>query len=40
VAQRAIVCPEHGNSAGGGSGLITGPYQYECVNGVARYHGG
>jgi len=40
VAQRAIVCPEHGNTTGGGPGLITGPYQYECVNGVARYHGG
>jgi MFS family permease len=40
VAQRVVVCPEKGQAAGGGSGLITGPYQYECVDGVAHYHSG
>ena len=40
VTQRLIVCPDQGTSAGGGSGLLTGPYQYECVNGVAHYHSG
>lgn len=38
VAQRVIVCPDQGSSAGGGAGLLTGPYQYECVNGVVHYH--
>ena len=38
VTQRLIVCPDQGTSAGGGSGLLTGPYQYECVNGRLRYH--
>ena len=40
VTQRVIVCPDQGSSAGGGAGLLTGPYQYECVNGVAHYHSG
>ena len=40
VTQRVIVCPEQGTSAGGGSGLVTGPYQYECNNGQLRYHSG
>ena len=38
VAERIIVCPDKGNTAGGGSGLITGPYQYECANGVGHFH--
>jgi hypothetical protein len=38
VTQRLVVCPDHGTSAGGGPGLLTGPYQYECVNGRLRYH--
>ncbi|HKW59406.1 MAG TPA: hypothetical protein VJR46_06590 [Candidatus Dormibacteraeota bacterium] len=40
VTQRLIVCPEAGTSGGGGSGFLTGPYQYECDNGVLRYHSG
>ena len=40
VTQRFIVCPEQSQETGGGSGLITGPYQYECNNGVAHFHSG
>lgn len=38
VTQRLVDCPAQGSVAGGGSGLLTGPYQYECVNGVAHFH--
>jgi hypothetical protein len=40
ITQRLIVCPEAGSTAGGGSGFLTGPYQYECVNGELHYHSG
>jgi len=40
VAQRLIVCPEAGTSSGGGSGFLSGPYQYECNNGELRFHSG
>jgi hypothetical protein len=38
VTQRVIVCPGGGTSAGGGSGLLMGPYKYECNNGVLTLH--
>ncbi len=40
VTQRIIVCPASGTSGGGGSGLVTGPYHYECVDGQLSYHSG
>jgi hypothetical protein len=40
ITQRLIVCPDQGTSGGGGSGFLTGPYQYECNNGVLKYHSG
>ena len=40
LSQRLIICPAHGTSGGGGSGLVSGPYHYECVNGVLTYHSG
>jgi hypothetical protein len=40
LTQRLIVCPAHGTVGGGGSGLISGPYRYECVNGVLSFHNG
>jgi hypothetical protein len=40
VTQRLIVCPEHGTMGGGGSGFVTGPYQYECVDGKLSFHSG
>jgi len=38
LSQRAIVCPAGSNQAGGGSSLILGSYQYQCVHGVLRFH--
>ena len=40
VTQRIIVCPAHGSMGGGGSGFVTGPYQYECVEGKLTFHSG
>jgi hypothetical protein len=40
VTQRLIVCPAHGSSGGGGSGFVTGPYQYECVEGKLSFRSG
>ncbi len=40
VTERMIVCPVHGSSSGGGSGLVTGPYYYDCVNGHLTFHSG
>jgi hypothetical protein len=40
VTQRMIVCPAQGTSGGAGSGLVSGPYHYECVNGVLSFHSG
>jgi hypothetical protein len=38
VTERVVVCPDTGTSVGGGSGLLTGPYQYECDNGRLTLH--
>ena len=40
VTERMIVCPAHGSSSGGGTGLVTGPYYYDCVNGQLTFHSG
>ena len=40
VTQRLIVCPSPGTMGGGGSGFLTGPYHYECVNGTLTTHSG
>lgn len=40
VTDRLIVCPEHGTMGGGGSGFVTGPYQYECAEGKLNFHSG
>ena len=40
VTDRLIVCPEHGTMGGGGSGFVTGPYYYDCVNGKLTFHSG
>jgi hypothetical protein len=40
VTERVIVCPAHGSSGGGGTGLVTGPYYYNCVNGQLTFHSG
>ena len=40
VTERIIVCPANGSMAGGGSGFVTGPYYYDCVNGHLNFHSG
>jgi hypothetical protein len=40
ITERLIVCPVHGSSGGGGTGLVTGPYYYDCVNGQLTFHSG
>jgi hypothetical protein len=40
VTERLIVCPDHGTMSGGGSGFVTGPYHYECVDGRLSFHSG
>ncbi|HEY0830887.1 MAG TPA: hypothetical protein VGE99_07065 [Candidatus Dormibacteraeota bacterium] len=40
ATERVIVCPAHGSSGGGGSGLVTGPYYYDCVEGKLSFHYG
>jgi hypothetical protein len=40
VTERFIACPAHGTSAGGGTGLVTGPYHYECVDGRLSFQMG
>jgi hypothetical protein len=40
ATERMIVCPAHGSSGGGGTGLVTGPYYYDCVNGQLTFHSG
>jgi hypothetical protein len=40
VTGRMIVCPAQGSMSGGGSGFLTGPYYYDCVNGNLNYHSG
>jgi hypothetical protein len=38
ITQRVIVCPDTGTSGGGGSGIVGGPYRYECNDGVLHLH--
>lgn len=40
VTERMIVCPSSGNASGGGTGFVTGPYHYDCVDGQLRFHTG
>ncbi len=40
VTGRTIVCPSTGSMSGGGSGFLTGPYYYDCVNGHLNFHSG
>lgn len=40
VTQRMILCPPTGTMGGGGSGFLTGPYHYECVDGILMWHSG
>lgn len=40
VTERLIVCPAHGSASGGGTGLVTGPYYYDCINGQLSFHSG
>jgi hypothetical protein len=40
VTAGIIVCPAQGSMSGGGTGFLTGPYYYDCVNGELRYHSG
>ncbi len=40
VTERLIACPAHGSSGGGGTGLVTGPYYYDCVDGQLTFHSG
>lgn len=40
VTERLIVCPNHGMMSGGGSGFVTGPYHYDCVDGRLSFHSG
>lgn len=40
VTERMIVCPAQGSSGGGGTGFVTGPYYYDCINGRLSFHSG
>jgi hypothetical protein len=40
VTERMIFCPAHGSSGGAGTGLVTGAYHYECVDGRLSFHSG
>jgi hypothetical protein len=40
VTERMIVCPAHGSMGGGGTGFVSGPYYYDCVNGQLSFHSG
>jgi hypothetical protein len=40
VTERMIVCPANGSMGGGGTGFVTGPYYYDCVNGRLSFHSG
>jgi hypothetical protein len=33
LTARLILCPPHGQSGGGGAGLVSGPYTWTCVEG-------
>lgn len=40
ITERMIVCPAHGSMGGGGTGFVSGPYYYDCVNGQLSFHSG
>lgn len=40
ATQRYIVCPAQGTYGGGGSGFVSGPYHYECVDGKLTFRSG
>jgi hypothetical protein len=40
VTERIIVCPSNGTVSGGGSGYVTGPYYFDCVDGRLNFHYG
>jgi hypothetical protein len=40
VTERLIVCPAYGSSGGGGTGFVTGPYYYDCIDGRLTFHSG
>jgi hypothetical protein len=40
VTERLIACPSSGTVTGGGNGFVTGPYHYECIDGVLAFHPG
>lgn len=40
VTERIIVCPSTGTMSGGGTGFVTGPYRYECVDGRLSFRSG
>ena len=40
LTQRIIVCPSTGSMGGGGSGFLTSPYHYTCVNGTLTMYSG
>jgi cell division protein FtsX len=40
ASERYIVCPAQGTFGGGGSGFVTGPYHYDCVDGKLTFRSG
>ena len=40
ITERIVLCPARGSSGGGGTGLVTGPYYFECVDGQLTFHSG
>ncbi len=40
ATERAIACPTTGAETGGGSGLLSGPYHYTCLNGKLTVYPG
>jgi hypothetical protein len=40
ITERVIACPDQGTMGGSGSGFLSGPYHYECVNGKLTFQSG
>lgn len=40
ATERYIVCPPQGTYGGGGSGFVSGPYHYDCVDGKLTFRSG
>jgi hypothetical protein len=40
VSERVIACPATGTMGGGGTGLVTGPYHWECKDGTLHWSSG